>query len=232
MRCMIVDDEPMARKILREYIDDIDGMSLVHETDSPLKAMSLLSNGCVDVLFLDIQMPDINGIDFLKTLNNKPITILISAFSEYALQGYEYDVADYLLKPFSYNRFVKACNKAMSMFNDEGSSDNNNFLFIKSDNTYERILYDDILFVESADNFVYIQTKHKKYMSWLTLKNLLDDLPDAQFTKVHRSYIVANNKIDRIQQNRLVITDYEIPVSKQLKQKVMDKIIGERLLKR
>ncbi len=231
MKCVIIDDEPLARKIIREYIEEVSYLELVGETDSPLKALSMIQEEEVDLVFLDIQMPDMNGIDFLKTLVRQPKVIITSAFSEYALDGYELNVTDYLLKPISFDRFLKACNKVMGLL-EQRITPQRDFLFVKCDEAYERILYADILFIESADNFVYIHTLQKKYMVWLTLKHVLEQLPADQFIKVHRSFVIAINKVEQIKHNHLLFGDHEIPVSKQHKNEVMRKVLQGSLLRR
>lgn len=238
MTCLIVDDEPLARKGMKEYIDEIDFLELVAVCENPLKASSVLHKQKVDLLFLDIQMPKISGIEFLKTLADPPLVIFTTAFPEYALEGYSLDVLDYLLKPVSFDRFLKAVNKARDyhllkhhsiVAEAENKAD---YFFVKSAGKFEKIFFDDLLFAEALQNYVALHSTEKKMLSYLTLSSLEKQLPPGQFLKVHKSYIVSINKINSVEGNLIVIGDHHIPISRNLKDDIMARVVENKLLKR
>jgi len=235
LRCMIVDDEPLARKGLQEYCADVDFLEVVAVCDSPVKAVDLLQTEQIHLLFLDIQMPRINGLDLVRSLPQPPLVIFTTAFAEYALQGFELDVIDYLLKPIAFERFLKAALKARSYFEllqRPAAADNAGYFFIKCDNGLERICFDDILYAEALQNYVVLHTLQRKYITYLTFKAVEDYLPEQQFLRVHKSYIVALSKIDRIAGSDIIIGPHYIPISRHLKEEVMERILRDRYLKR
>lgn len=243
INCIIIDDEPLARAGLREYIQDIDFLFLQEEFDHPLAATSLLGNGNTDLLFLDIQMPKITGIDFVKTLKNAPAVIFTTAYPQYALDGFDVNALDYLVKPISFERFFKAALKAKewhTLKNDlrnqpslpEAVVKNAGYFFIKSDNVLVKILLDDVLFVEGMQNYVTIYTATKKYVSYLTIKSVEDYLPADRFIKVHKSFIIAANRIDSIDGNEIRIGERRIPLSRSLKEEVTQRLLKGKFLKR
>ena len=235
LRCMIVDDEPLARKGLQEYCADVDFLEVVAICDSPVKAVDLLQTEQIHLLFLDIQMPRINGLDLVRSLPQPPLVIFTTAFAEYALQGFELDVIDYLLKPIAFERFLKAALKARSYFEllqRPAAADNAGYFFIKCDNGLERICFDDILYAEALQNYVVLHTLQRKYITYLTFKAVEDYLPEQQFLRVHKSYIVALSKIDRIAGSDIIIGPHYIPISRHLKEEVMERILRDRYLKR
>lgn len=234
---IIIDDEPLARKGLREYIQDVDFLSLRGEFDNPLSASTVLEEENIQLIFLDIQMPKLTGIQFLKTLIKTPPVIFTTAFPQHALEGFELNALDYLLKPISFDRFLKAANKAKEFYelrhqNMIGIEKLTDHFFIKSDNRLVKILFDDILFVEALQNYVLIYTTTKKYITYLTFHAVQDYLPAHLFLKTHKSYIISVSKIDSIEGNDVRIGDHHIPVSRNLKDEVMAKLLGDRFLKR
>ncbi len=237
INCIIIDDEPLARKGLKEYIADVDFLSLAGEFDSPLKATDLLGRGDVQLLFLDIQMPKITGLDFFKTLQNAPPVIFTTAYPQYALEGFEVNALDYLVKPISFDRFLKAVLKAREYYevrekNVTEASVTSGYFFIKADNKLVKILYDEILFVEALQNYVTIHTKDKKYITYLTFKSVEDYLPSDKFIKVHKSYIVSAAKVESIEGNAILIGQRHIPISRNQKDEVMEKLLKGKFLKR
>ena len=235
---VIIDDEPLARKGLKEYIDDVAFLHLAAEYDSPLGFIEK-SHDDVQLLFLDIQMPKITGLEFLKTLQHPPLVIITTAYPQYALDGFELDVLDYLVKPISFNRFLKAVTKAKDFYERQSknilpanTSTNNDYIFIKADNKLVKLFYSDILFVEALQNYVTIYTKEKKYISYLTFKGVEESLPVESFLKVHKSYIVQLNKIEGIESNEIIIGHHRIPISRTSKDEVMQKILSGKFLKR
>jgi DNA-binding LytR/AlgR family response regulator len=233
---MIVDDEPLARKGLQEYCADVDFLEVVAVCDSPVKAVALLQQQPVHLLFLDIQMPRISGLDLLRSLPQPPLVIFTTAYPEYALQGFELNVIDYLLKPVAFERFLKASLKARSYFEllqrPAAGSESAGYFFIKCDNGLERISFDDILYAEALQNYVVLHTQQRKYITYLTFKAVEDYLPEQQFLRVHKSYIVALSRIDRIAGSDIIIGPHYIPISRHLKEGVMERILRDRYLKR
>lgn len=234
--CIIVDDEPLARKGLREYITDVDFLNCIGEFDNALKASELISRGEVQLLFLDIQMPKITGLEFFKTLQNAPPVIFTTAYPQYALEGFEVNALDYLVKPVSFERFLKAVLKAKEYYEirDTNTKEANTaeYFFIKADNKLVKILYDEVLYVEALQNYVIIHTASKKYITYLTFKSVEDYLPADKFLKVHKSYIVAASRIDSIEGNDIKIGQQHIPISRNQKDEVMDKLLKGKFLKR
>lgn len=238
INCIVIDDEPLARKGLKEYIADVDFLDLIGEFDSPLKAADLISKGEVQLLFLDIQMPKITGLDFFKTLQNPPPVIFTTAYPQYALDGFEMNALDYLVKPISFDRFLKAALRSKEFYevrekNQTGTPDPAaDHFFIKADNKLVKLAYDDILFAEALQNYVVIHTKDKKYITYLTFKSVEDYLPSDKFMKTHKSYIVSAAKIESIEGNIIRIGAHHIPISRNLKDEVMDKLLKGKFLKR
>ncbi len=237
INCIIIDDEPLARGGLKEYIADIDFFNLVGEFDNALAATEILGSGQVQLLFLDIQMPKITGIDFFKTLVNPPVVIFTTAYPQYALDGFEVNALDYLVKPISFERFYKAALKAKEFFgqkqNDKaGAQEASSYFFIKADNSLVKIMYEDVLFVEALQNYVTIHTPTKKYISYLTFKSVEEYLPVDAFIKVHKSFIIAANRVDSIDGNEIHIGQHRIPISRTLKDEVMERLLNGKFLKR
>jgi len=234
INCLIIDDEPLARKGLREYIDDVDFITVAGEYDTPLKVMDKLAGSDVQLIFLDIQMPKLTGLDFLKTLQNPPLVIITTAYPQYALEGFELDVLDYLVKPISFNRFLKAVMKAKEYYANQQPAAQTmaDYIFIKADNKLVKIQHDDILFIEAMQNYVTIYTGSKKYVTYLTFKGIEESLPAGNFLKVHKSYIVQLTKVDSIEGGAIMIGQHAIPVSRANKDEILEKILNGRFLKR
>lgn len=238
IQCMIIDDEPLARKGLKEYLADVDFLRLDSEFDSALSAMDKINDGTIQLLFLDIQMPKMNGIELLRSLPKPPLVIVTTAYHQYALEGYELDVLDYLVKPISFSRFVKAVMKAKEHISSRnlsapsGGAVRDDHFFIKTDNTLVKILYADMLFAEATQNYVTIHTKDKRYLTHLTFKSIEENLPTAEFLKVHKSYIVNLSRIDSIDADGIVIGTHTIPISRANKEAIMELILKGKLLKR
>ena len=237
INCIIIDDEPLARKGLKEYIADAEFLNLAGEFDSPLKAADIISRGKVQLLFLDIQMPKITGLDFFKTLQHAPPVIFTTAYPQYALEGYEVNALDYLVKPVSFNRFLKAALKAKEYYevrekNVTETTTSSAYFFIKADNKLVKIIFDEVLFAEALQNYVTIHTRERKYITYLTFKSVENYLPADKFIRVHKSYIVAVSKIDSIEGNDIRIGQHHIPISRSLKDEVMERLLKGKFLKR
>jgi len=233
IKCIITDDEPFARKGLQGYIQQIDFLDLRGTCENALELNSLLKQGSVDLLFLDIEMPYMTGIDFLKNLPTRPRVIFTTAYEKYALQGFELEVLDYLLKPIPFDRFLKAANKAFDYFRQQQTpTPTEDYIFVKADSKLEKIQFSDILFAEALENYVAIYTREKKIITHLALRMLQEKLPQASFIQPHKSYIVAIDKINSIEGNILHIGNYQVPISKYQKEEIMEKIVNSKLLKR
>ena len=232
IKCIITDDEPIARKGLQGYIEKIDFLQLVGVYEDAIQLNSLLKQQSVDLLFLDIEMPYVTGIDFLKNTPQAPKVIFTTAYEQYAIKGYELDVLDYLLKPISFERFLKAANKAYDYFAGSSSKEAS-YLFIKTDNKLEKVNLEELLFVEAMENYVALYTTDKKLITHSTLKALQEKLPPSQFIQPHKSYLVNIQRIQSIEGNILHIGGkYQIPISKYQKDEVMERIVNNKLLKR
>ncbi|MEO6490889.1 MAG: LytTR family DNA-binding domain-containing protein [Ferruginibacter sp.] len=238
INCMIIDDEPLSRKGLKEYIADIDFLELVAEFDNPLAATEILPE--IQLLFLDIQMPKITGLDFIKTLKDPPLIIFTTAYPQYALDGFELNALDYLVKPISFDRFLKAAMKAREFYevrqrntSEKMDADPSaGYFFIKADNKLVKIFLNDILFVEALQNYVTIQTVSKKFISYLTFRSVEAYLPADKFIKVHKSFIISAAKVDSIEGNDIRIGQYHVPISRTLKDDVMERLLSGKFLKR
>lgn len=238
LKCIIIDDEPVARKVLQEFIGEIDYLELVGQADNPLKALSLLDGKDVDIIFLDINTPKINGIDFLKSAETTANIIITTAYAEYALEGYGLNVLDYLLKPIAFDRFLKACNKAREMgrlrkmTNGQAAPQREDHFFIKCDTQIEKVFYDDLVYAEAMLNYVMLHTVTRKMMVYVTIRNLEEQLPADIFIKVHKSFIVNMGKIRRIDGNILDMGSERISISQSLREKVIKEIVRDKIIKR
>ncbi|HYC27676.1 MAG TPA: LytTR family DNA-binding domain-containing protein, partial [Chitinophagaceae bacterium] len=237
IRCIIIDDEPLARKGLKEYIADVDFLQLDGEFENPLKATSILGQGQVQLIFLDIQMPKISGLEFFRSLKQAPPVIFTTAYPQYALDGFDLNAIDYLVKPISFDRFLKAVMKVKEYYevrqqNAVETRSKENYFYIKADNKLVKILFDEVLYVEALQNYVAIQTKTKKYITYLTFKSVEEYLPPEQFIKTHKSYIVAAAQIEHIEGNEIRIGQHHIPISRTSREEVMEKLLKGRFLKR
>lgn len=242
LRAVIVDDEPVARKVIKEYMEDIGWLELAGMAENPLKADALLNEGPVHLLFLDINMPKLSGIEFLRASagrSNQPMVIITTAYAEYALDGFELDVVDYLVKPFSFERFLKACNKARSKYGEhfpaEKPADREerpDHFFVKCGNSLEKVLYDELEYIEALTNYIVLHTTNRQLIVYLTLKGVLGHLPADRFIKVHKSFIVNKDRIKSIRGNTLQLGTAEIPVSQHYFDAAMKEILKDRVIKR
>lgn len=235
LNCFIVDDEPLARQGIREYIQQTQDLNYSGEAGSAEDAIAFLKTNKADLIFTDIQMPGINGVDFVRSATNESLFIFITAYPEYAVEGYELNIIDYLLKPVSYERFLKAVTKAkeyLALKNQPKEKQQADYFFIKCGNKFEKILFDDVLYAEALENYVKIYTRSKMHISYLTFKSLEEYLSPEKFIRVHKSYIVSLSKIENLDNEIISIGSYEIPLSRNYRAEVMNKVIGNNLLKR
>src|SRR5471030_3261846 len=228
IRCLIVDDEPLALHILEDYMSKIPFLQLVKATTNPIEALTIVQEMGVDLVFLDVQMPELTGIQFLRIANGKAKVILTTAYPEYALEGYELDVVDYLLKPIAFDRFFKSVQKAQAIIQpsaklivipepvQQQQQPQNDFLsdfiFIKSEHKIQKVYLRDILFIEGLKDYISIFTAIERIITLQNMKKMEDALPEKHFIRVHKSYIVSINKIDSIERSRIFISDKIIPV--------------------
>lgn len=251
LKCLIVDDEPVARKLLQEYVEDTLFLSLAGKAENAVKAMAILDSEPIDLIFLDINMPRLSGLDFLRTSQDLPMVIVTTAYAEYALDGFELDVMDYLVKPFSFERFLQACQKAKE-YNDlkiqaknrqepmqeqnqeqmQGQKEKVGYFFVKCNGRIEKVEYEDLIYVEAALNYIILHTGTAKMIVYLTMKSMTEQLPAEQFIKVHKSFIVNLGKVKSIEGNILHAGKMQIPVSQQYHERVMKEILKDRMLKR
>ncbi|WP_298222022.1 LytTR family DNA-binding domain-containing protein [Flavobacterium sp.] len=211
-----IDDEPLGLKIIAHYCDQIDFISLEKTFTKQSEALKHLKKFPVDLLFLDIQMPSRNGIDFYKMLEHNPMVIFTTAYSEYAVEGFNVNATDYLLKPFSFERFLQAAEKARSVYETKNQvqSTERQYLFIRADYSLHKILIADILFIEGLDDYLKIHIQNqKKIVTRMTMKSILEKLPASEFLRVHRSFIIPISKIEKVRNKIIYIGDEEIPVS-------------------
>ena len=237
LKCVIIDDEPIARKILKGFVEDINYLELVAELETPLAASSVLTDNKIDILFLDINMPKLNGIDFLKSSATTAGIIMTTAYPDYAIEAFGLNVIDYLLKPIAFDRFFKACNKAKELIElknlpQSNTSGINDHFFIKCDNQIERVFYNELLYAEAMLNYVMLHTTSRKLMVYITIKSLEGQLPSEIFTKVHKSFIVNRNQIKSIEGNILHINNERIAISQNLRDKVLNEILKDKIVKR
>ena len=239
INCIIVDDEPLAREGLAKYIRQVDFLDLQGQCKNALEANTLLHRQAVDLMFLDIEMPQLNGIHFLQSLPQSPWVIFTTAYAEYALDGYRFQTADYLVKPVSFERFLQAVNKALQLIapalqaaGPEPAAAHSDFLFIKVDKQLVRLHIDDICYVEGMQNYVAIFTDQERLVTMSPMKNLLDLLPAGRFLQVHKSYIVARDKVDRIDEGEVLVGPYRVPLSRRMREEVLRVLTGEKVLRR
>lgn len=222
-KCLIVDDEQLARDLLESYVKKIDYLELKGTCSSAIEAMQVLQQQEIDILFLDIQMPDLSGIELLKTLKKQPATIFTTAYSEYALDGYELGVIDYLVKPIEFDRFFKAVSKAMNRLQKNQTivpkdiapiEPKEDYFFIKSESKIVRIDFDDVLYIEALQKYIRIYTTKEKIITLLSITKILELLPADQFFRIHRSFVLNIDKIDNIEGNMVKIGTYTLTISK------------------
>lgn len=237
IRCLAVDDESYASDIIAAFINKTPFLELVGTTTNAFEALNMVQEGKVDLVFLDIQMPELTGIQFLKICGGKCKVILTTAYPEYALEGFELDVVDYLLKPISYERFYKAASKAQQIINPvpmvqpemiQQVTSGNDFIFIKGDtkNKFIKVNYDDILYIEGLKNYVSVYTSTQRIITYQALRELETQLPKPPFYRVHKSYIISIEKIKMIDGNTVFINDEAIPVGETYKEEFF-KVIRE-----
>ena len=218
INCVIIDDEPMARKLLQNYCGRVVGLSVAADFSNGLSALTYLSRVPTDLIFLDIKMPDITGLELLKSMTNRPAVIFTTAFAEHAIDGFELDAVDYLLKPFDFPRFLRAINKAMEKLQKAPEKEpldtaKKPFIFVKDGRQLVKLHLDDIRYIKGQKDYVSFYLPEKKVMSLMNLKDLEKTLPESQFVRIHQSYIININHADLIEREKVKIGEEFIPIS-------------------
>lgn len=243
--CIVIDDEFLARKLMADYISKIPQFHLVDSFDSPMAAIDTITSGGIDVVFTDIDMPDMSGMDFIKNLSLPlvPIIVFVTAYPQYAVQGFEVNATEYLLKPVSFPRFVKAVNKITTILNfkqklegmamqetprPKPKGDQKDFIIVKSDRKMVKLMYDDILFIEGALEYVFFHTLGGKFMGLYSLRKLENELPGDRFMRIHKSYIVALKRVSEINGNQVLVGRHTISVSKAMKPVLLEHFSGRK----
>lgn len=245
IKVIIVDDEPLAQDVLETYVEKFPELSLVQKCNNALEANEVLKNQDIDLMFLDIQMPQLTGIDFLKTLTRPPLVIFTTAYPNYALEGFELNALDYLLKPISLERFIKAVNKAVEQIklqrNEPGSAssgaaeggDHPDYIFVKADKKLVKVNYHDIIYIEGLKDYVIIRMENQRVITLQTMKSLEDKLPAVRFKRIHRSYIINIDKINAIVGNMVEVMEKNqpkhLPIGKNYRDELNDMIEKNKL---
>jgi two-component system LytT family response regulator len=212
MKAIAIDDEPIALDIIKSHAAKVPFLELKATFTDAFQALEYLQRENIDLIFLDIKMPDISGIDLFSSLRKKPLVIFTTAYSEHAVASFELDAVDYLLKPFSLARFIKGCNKAFELYNFRNDSQKADHLYIKAGYEQIKVLFDDILYLEAAGNYVNFVLKEGTVLSRSTFNEAVNQLPSEKFVRVHRSYVVAANKVDKVEKHQVTIGKVKIPV--------------------
>ena len=232
LTCLIVDDEELARTLLENYVNRLPYLNLVGKCSNPIEALQLLQHQSVDLIFLDIQMPEMIGTDFLKSLSQKPMVVFTTAYAKYALEGFELNVVDYLLKPFPFERFLQAVNKASDLAKLKSKEVSNptppekqtiekDYILVKSEHKIHRISYDDIQYIQSMREYVAYYTPNGRILSLGSLKKLETDLPKSQFLRIHKSYIISKSKVSTLEGNMVHIQKDKIPIGASYREEVL-----------
>lgn len=227
IKCLVIDDERLAREYLKNYIAKLPQLKLLGEFNSPLKAMELIRSGEVDLIFLDIQMPDITGVEFMRSLPHAPEVVFTTAYQEYALEGYELNAADYLLKPFSFNRFFQAVNRVAEKLKNKTFTDasqttfEEEYLTVRADRKFYKINFEDLIYIEGQKAYVTFHTEKRRITALVSLKELESSLPPKRFVRIHKSYIVAIKKIASLEGHVLEVGGVKLPVGKTYRERVL-----------
>lgn len=236
IKVLLVDDEYLALDLLENFVKEVPDLEMVAKVKSPMAAIDILNTEEIDLLFLDIQMPTLSGINLLKTLKKKPVTVFTTAYSEHAVEAFGLNAVDYLLKPFAFERFLQAVNKAKSQLRNadgkpserpnESSEIKEEFIAIKADAKLIKVFYKDIIFVEGLKEYVRIVTTEDRHVTLMSLKELMETLPSDIFLRAHKSYIVNKRMVKSVEGNQLQLGEHKIPMSRDKKTEVLKRIFG------
>jgi two-component system LytT family response regulator len=228
LKCLAIDDEPLALELLEDNISQVPYLKLVAACNNPIEAMNVLQHEHVDLIFLDIQMPGLTGLQFIKTITTKPMFILITAYEKYALEGYELNVVDYLVKPVSLERFIKACNKAREIYQLKSKKDSGaevpSYFFINADYSLVKVVFTDIMWIEGLKDYlkIHLKSSTKPLVARITMKAIEEQLPANMFIRVQKSFIVSKNYITSVRKNSVFINEIEIPVGDSYKDAIVN----------
>lgn len=231
LKCLVVDDEPIAREGIINYINKLDFLEVADECSTALEAAECLRNATYDLMFLDIQMPHLSGLEFLESLDKAPLTILTTAYSEYALEGFRLQVVDYLLKPVTFQRFFQAVLKAQELYNLKNSDEEpNTHMYIRQGDSFVKIVWREILYVESMQNYLKLHFKDRVLTIHQTMSSLEDLLPKDSFFRIHKSYMVNIFHIELISGGRVFVNGKELPVSRQKRDELLNTVVYKNLI--
>lgn len=235
LRCLIVDDEPIAIKGVVNFIKQLDFLEVADTCTSAMKATEILKAKDIDLMFLDINMPMLSGLQFLESLENSPLTILTTAYSEHALEGFRLNVVDYLMKPLEFQRFFQAANKALELFQSRVIVQNNkdgadSAMYIRQGDTFQRIILEDLLFVEGMQNYLKLHFSEKTFIIHQTMTSLEEMLPKEAFFRIHQSYLINTHKIDAISGGRVFIDGKQLPISRHRKEELLKTVVYIKLI--
>ncbi len=232
IKCIIIDDEPLAAEVIENYLKEFSNVEYVGSFNNPLEALELIESGEIEAVFIDINMPKMNGLEFIRSIEAKPSFIITTAYREYAVESYDLDVLDYLVKPIPFNRFLKSINKLSLKFNADRSMENahdsagKSFIFLKVDKKLVRIKYDDIHFIESLKDYIKVFTSEGDFLAHKSLTSITEELPKSKFLRIHRSFTVSLDKIDALEGNSVLLKGKRIPIGRKYVNHAKDVILN------
>ena len=231
IKCIIIDDEPLGAEVIETHLKEFPNMELKESFTNPLEALSIIESGEIDVVFIDINMPKMNGLDFIRSIEQSPYFIITTAYREYAVESFDLDVLDYLVKPIPFTRFLKSINKLSQKFITDKSEDvqqtvEKSFIFLKVDKKLIKIKFEDIFFIESLKDYIKVFTKSGEYLAHKSLSGITEELPKTQFLRLHRSFTVALDKIQALEGNSVLVTNKRIPIGRKYINHAKDVILN------
>ena len=232
IKCIIIDDEPLAAEVIENYLKEFSNVEHVGSFTNPLEALELIESGEIEAVFIDINMPKMNGLEFIRSIEAKPSFVITTAYREYAVESYDLDVLDYLVKPIPFNRFLKSINKLSLKFNADRSMENahdsaeKSFIFLKVDKKLVRIKYDDIHFIESLKDYIKVFTSEGDFLAHKSLTSITEELPKSKFLRIHRSFTVSLDKIDALEGNSVLVKGKRIPIGRKYVNHAKDVILN------
>jgi DNA-binding LytR/AlgR family response regulator len=232
IKCIIIDDEPLAAEVIENYLKEFSNVEHVGSFTNPLEALELIESGEIEAVFIDINMPKMNGLEFIRSIEAKPSFVITTAYREYAVESYDLDVLDYLVKPIPFNRFLKSINKLSLKFNADRSMENahdsaeKSFIFLKVDKKLVRIKYDDIHFIESLKDYIKVFTSEGDFLAHKSLTSITEELPKSKFLRIHRSFTVSLDKIDALEGNSVLLKGKRIPIGRKYVNHAKDVILN------
>jgi len=232
IKCIIIDDEPLAAEVIENYLKEFSNVEHIGSFTNPLEALELIESGEIEAVFIDINMPKMNGLEFIRSIEAKPSFVITTAYREYAVESYDLDVLDYLVKPIPFNRFLKSINKLSLKFNADRSMENahdsaeKSFIFLKVDKKLVRIKYNDIHFIESLKDYIKVFTSEGDFLAHKSLTSITEELPKSKFLRIHRSFTVSLDKIDALEGNSVLLKGKRIPIGRKYVNHAKDVILN------